>query len=569
MRLLYVFFLIGQLFIVSSSSGQSQFLGLNIQNNTLFVSDSDGTNVVTGYSFNTNANGINPSGQLMQASNGKLYGVTFNGGTDNVGVLFEYDPTTNKYTKKVDLRSIQSYGGGSLMQASNGKIYGVSPGSLNEHDYGTIYEFDPASDLPEKKYSFQLLDQSGMPAANKPTSRLIEGASGKLYGTSFSSGLYSQGSLFEYDIESNSIKTVFHFGTSDNSDTFFAVGRFPVGNLCLASDGMIYGLTNGGGMQGKGVLFQYNINTGSVETRGFFDGTNGASPLGNSLIQASNGKIYGTTTNGGSDNGGVIFEFDLTTQQLTKKADFSSTIGKLPESVLTEANDGFLYGVSTSGGANGFGTIFKFNIATGELKKTFDFETGGNPDAPFYINVNNGLLLVLSSRASQTISFDPMPDKVVSDEPFLLQATSSSGLPVAYKSSDVTVASIEENKVTINNIGTTTITASQIGNFAFDAAPDVQQTLTIKEIETITGQASNPNNILEIYPNPISDCLDISFTGVGNKVVEIFHSDGKKYFSQEYHSEDAHIIMKGLPTGIYIVKVIQDNQLTVRRIIKE
>jgi len=38
----------------------------------------------------------------MQASNGKLYGMTSSGGSNNSGVLFEFDPATGTYTKKLD-----------------------------------------------------------------------------------------------------------------------------------------------------------------------------------------------------------------------------------------------------------------------------------------------------------------------------------------------------------------------------------------------------------------------------------------------------------------------------------
>ena len=64
----------------------------------------------------------------MQASNGKLYGLTEFGGTNNLGVLFEYDISTSTYTKKIDFDGANhgSEPKGTLLEASNGKFYGTT-----------------------------------------------------------------------------------------------------------------------------------------------------------------------------------------------------------------------------------------------------------------------------------------------------------------------------------------------------------------------------------------------------------------------------------------------------------
>src|ERR1017187_6619779 len=83
--------------------------------------------------FNGTTNGGSPKGSLMQATNGMLYGMTYNGGASTncsygCGVLFQYNPTTNVYTKKLDFAGTtngqNSYG--SLMQASDGMLYGMT-----------------------------------------------------------------------------------------------------------------------------------------------------------------------------------------------------------------------------------------------------------------------------------------------------------------------------------------------------------------------------------------------------------------------------------------------------------
>jgi ELWxxDGT repeat protein len=81
---------------------------------------------------------------------------------------------------------------------------------------------------------------------------------------------------------------------------------------------------------------------------------------------------------------------------------------------------------------------------------------------------------------SQNITFNPLPSKTFGDPSFSLTATSSSGLPVTYTSSDPAVASVSGNTVTILKTGSVTITAGQSGDDNFNAAPTVEQVLIIK-----------------------------------------------------------------------------------------
>ena len=51
--------------------------------------------------FYGGTSGTYPYGSLMQASDGKLYGTTNEGGVNNMGLLFQYDPATNTYTMNI------------------------------------------------------------------------------------------------------------------------------------------------------------------------------------------------------------------------------------------------------------------------------------------------------------------------------------------------------------------------------------------------------------------------------------------------------------------------------------
>jgi len=110
---------------------------------------------------------------------------------------------------------------------------------------------------------------------------------------------------------------------------------------------------------------------------------------------------------------------------------------------------------------------------------------GGSYAVVATINENNysgsvsGTLVI--AKISQTITFglDPVTPKV-GDAARLLIATSSSGLPVTFTSSNTNVATITGgNILNFVGIGTTTIIAKQAGNLNYDAAADVQVVLNV------------------------------------------------------------------------------------------
>ena len=61
---------------------------------------------------------------FIQASDGKLYGMTAYGGSSFSGVIFSFDPSSSTYTKLKDFDYTNGSEplGGSLMQAGNGKL---------------------------------------------------------------------------------------------------------------------------------------------------------------------------------------------------------------------------------------------------------------------------------------------------------------------------------------------------------------------------------------------------------------------------------------------------------------
>ena len=334
------------------------------------------------------SNGKWPYGSLVEASNGNLYGMTRNGGTTDLGVLFEYNPNTNQFTKKLDFDGLakgrKPYG--SLIQANNGKLYGMTT-SGGTTDMGTLFEFDPSNSSYTK-----MLDFDGATNGSGPKGTLIQSSTGKLYGMTTYGGINNKGVLFEFDPTINSFSKHLDFDGTNN-------GKWPYGSLMESSNGILYGMTNSGGTNELGVLFEYNPSSSSYTKKVDFDSlTKGSNPQG-SLIEANNAKIYGMTELGGTNNMGVLFEYDPSTSLFSKKLDFDDTNkGKNPLGSLMEASNGQLYGMTYKGGTNNRGVIFEYHPSTSSFIKVLDFDRAINGSSPFgsLMEAANGKLYAMT-----------------------------------------------------------------------------------------------------------------------------------------------------------------------------
>src|SRR6056297_841469 len=147
------------------------------------------------------------------------------------------------------------------------------------------------------------------------TSTLTTYAQKELWGLTYQGGEYNAGTIFN-TYQDGSNHQIVH-------ELFKYTGRNPrYAKLCEADNGRFYGMTRSGGSNDNGVLFEFDPVTGTYTNKFDFDGASkGRNPYG-SLMQASNGKLYGMTRNGGSNGYGVLFEFDPATGTYTKKLDF-------------------------------------------------------------------------------------------------------------------------------------------------------------------------------------------------------------------------------------------------------
>ncbi|TXC76051.1 choice-of-anchor tandem repeat GloVer-containing protein [Luteibaculum oceani] len=263
--------------------------------------------------------GANPFGSLTE-QNGKLYGLTKWGGVNDMGVLFEYDPSNNSISKKVDFeyttKGRNPYGS---LTIANGKLYGMTyDGGVFGH--GVLFEFNPADNSFIKKIDLEATNKGRNPYGS------LTLANEKLYGMTYGGGTSNHGVLFEFNPTDNSFTKKIDFDGSNK-------GQAAHGSLTLAN-GKLYGMTYGGGASTSGVLFQFNPADNSFTKKIDFDNTNkGRNPYGS--LTLANGKLYGMTSSGGISNYGVLFEFNPTDNSFTKKVDFNGSNGRSPFGDLT------------------------------------------------------------------------------------------------------------------------------------------------------------------------------------------------------------------------------------------
>ncbi|WP_420316691.1 T9SS type A sorting domain-containing protein [Ekhidna sp.] len=137
--------------------------------------------------------------------------------------------------------------------------------------------------------------------------------------------------------------------------------------------------------------------------------------------------------------------------------------------------------------------------------------------------------IVYENKATQTITFDPISQRTFGDADFQLNATSSSGLPISYHSSNGGIATVSGNTVTIVGAGSTVITASQSGDDLYQEAEDVQQTLTVNKANQIISFGSLSDIKYSDDPYALSASstsgLNVTFMSSDESIVEIINGN--------------------------------------------
>ena len=380
-------------------------------------------------SFN-GSNGATPMAGLVRGTDGNFYGTTYEGGTNSLGTVFKITPAGT-------LTSLHSFQGpfsdgafpsDNLIQSTDGNFYGTTSvgGSIG---LGTVFKITPGG-TSTILHSFSGAD------GDAPLSELVRASDGNFYGTTSQVGPNGLGSVFKIT-SAGTLTTLTGFVQGGSR------GSSPYGGLVQGSDGNLYGTTYAGGTSanctgGCGVVFKITTG-GTLTVLHNFTSADGARPQAR-LLKASDGNFYGTTFEGGANGAGTVFKITSGgTFTLLHSFVFNQSEGSQPAAGLIQATDGNLYGTTSNGGTRGFGTIFRITTA-GTLTTLYSFQgmnDGGNPyggvvqapDGSFYGTTSafgasgNGTVFKYVPPGTSTTTVSSTPNPSMSGELVTITAT--------------------------------------------------------------------------------------------------------------------------------------------------
>jgi uncharacterized repeat protein (TIGR03803 family) len=318
------------------------------------------------HAFGTNGSndGATPVAGLIQGIDGNFYGTTKFGGAYGAGTVFKITPAgveTVLYSFFGGLDGVAPVGG--LIQGSDGNFYGTTYYG-GQCDAGVAFRVTPTG-AESVLYAFTsgtVEGCGGITDGANPNSGLTLGTDGNFYGTTLGGGAsatdLSNGLGTVFKMTPAGIETVLYSFKGGSSD-----GAGPAGGVTQASDGNFYGTTGAAGAYDQGTVFK--ITLGGVETVLYsFDGNVNGEGSSAGLIQASDGNFYGTAGGGGYGDG-TVFKITLAGVEslLCSFGANGSTDGDGPLASVIQGTDGNLYGTTVEGGTNGVGTVFKLSIS--------------------------------------------------------------------------------------------------------------------------------------------------------------------------------------------------------------
>ena len=357
------------------------------------------------YRFKGGYDGFSPGSALVWYDN-NLYGTTLFGGggcsrTEGCGTVFAVSGfgdyrVVHHFTGGEDGDGPVS-GGLSALTLDGDVLYGTTQAGggsgCGGTGCGTVFVVHPAVPSANVVYAFKGGSDGSLPLAGVTISN------GTAYGASYHGGGSGCGgdgcgTIYALDL-GTSVESVLHAFDGPGGASPYA-GLLPV----ASARNRLYGTTFNGGTsnacpRGCGTIFSISQAGQAFRVDYMFEGgsADGAQPWG---MVAFNGRLYGTTFRGGSPNCkggcGTVFEFDPSSGKASTVYQFrGGAAGANPNGLAVM--DGKLYGTTPYGGTENQGTIFSIDPSTGTQSVVYSFrggQDGANPQNAL-LPLNGGL----------------------------------------------------------------------------------------------------------------------------------------------------------------------------------
>jgi uncharacterized repeat protein (TIGR03803 family) len=222
--------------------------------------------------------------------------------------------------------------------------------------------------------TFNVIFQFDKQGGASPQARLIHDPAGNLYGTTIDGGTGGSGTVFKLTPAGKRTVLYNFTGGVDGGD--------PAGGVITDGKGNLYGTTALGGQHAGctnscGVVYKIDSTGHETVLYAFTGGSDGAGPVGE-LIRDAQNNLYGTTSTGGANEWGTVFKLD-TSGNFTLLYTFKGTPdGAQPNAALLLDSAGNLYGTTSAGGSDDVGTVFKLDPSGNEsILHSFSSGTDG------------------------------------------------------------------------------------------------------------------------------------------------------------------------------------------------
>jgi uncharacterized repeat protein (TIGR03803 family) len=312
------------------------------QGGTIFRLNKDGSDFAVIKSFDFLPDGFSLHGGVIEGSDGALYGTAYQGGQHFDGTVFRLNKDGTGFSV---IKAFSGFFDGcryprsGVIEGKDGMLYGTTEegGIFRIHKNGTGFALI--------KHLFSFL-----------TAGVTEGNDGVLYGVDAGGGL-GYGTVFRLNKDGSDFAVL----KSLNGGTD---GSYPHGGVIEGNDGALYGTASEGGDFGYGTVFRLNKDgSGFAVLKSLNGGTDGSYPDGG-VTEGNDGALYGTAWEGGASGYGTVFRLnkDGSEFEVLQALGISAGGPRTPTGRLTYASNGRVYGTSVEGGDANFGTVFALSI---------------------------------------------------------------------------------------------------------------------------------------------------------------------------------------------------------------
>lgn len=308
---------------------------------------------------------------------GNVYGFTPTGGANGTGAAYEVRPGN---PTPILLASFPAAASGTSFVAT-GPVVDSAGNVFGVTASGSIFEIPTGSGALTTLATFNRPTTGSVPAGN-----LLIDSAGDLFGTTATGGADDAGTVWELPRGSTAITSLAAFAP----DAVNGVNQNPgTKHIAIDTSGNLFGTTSNGGANGFGTVWQLHMGTNSIRTLASFNGFNGMTPTGNVAVDRFD-DVFGVTQFGGTSfqsqatpqGAGTVWEMPAAGGQIANLASFTNRSGgAAPVGGVVQDPNGNLFGTTFAGGASGAGTVWEIANGTTSLTtiQTFTGANGANP----------------------------------------------------------------------------------------------------------------------------------------------------------------------------------------------